>query len=77
METAAPERSERPTARALDAEGVRSVLRRRRAARIAVVAIGVLALAVAVVGIRDHHRDNDAVRRRGVEVTGQIGRAHV
>ena len=72
METAAPERSERPTARALDAEGVRSVLRRRRAARIAVVAIGVLALAVAVVGIRDHHRDNDAVRRRGVEVTGRV-----
>lgn len=72
METAAPERTERPTTRALDADGVRSTLRRRRAARIAVVAIGVLTLAVAVIGIRDHHRGNDAVRRRGVEVAGRV-----
>lgn len=58
--------------RAIDAPGVRPALRRRRAARLAVLAISLVVVAGAATALARHERRTDPLRRTGVEVTGRV-----
>jgi hypothetical protein len=58
--------------RAIDAPGVRTGLRRKQAARLLVIALGVITVAAGAIGIGHHRRGADTLRHNGVEVTGRV-----